>query len=78
MKKLIVISESTTSNYQNNVAEYFSMQYNYGLYDFNAEKIIEDVCQAYNLKIKDINAPYYTLIDENNEVITALFTEDYV
>lgn len=78
MKKLVVIPEKTTSSKTNQISEFFSMQYNYGLYDFNAEKIINDACEAHNLKIASIEAPYYTLIDENNEVITAMFSEDYV
>jgi hypothetical protein len=78
VKKIIIVEEDTTSSQKNIVAEFFSIQFNYGLYDFNADKIFNDLERLYNIRLVETRLPYYTLIDQNGGVITALFKEEYV
>jgi hypothetical protein len=77
MKKLVVIEDETTSPYSGLVSEFLSMQYNYGLYDFNADKILADLDSQYGIKLKSTRMPYYDLEDKNGGVIKIMFMEDY-
>jgi len=77
MKKLIVVEEETNSSYKSLVAEFLSMQYNYGLYDFNAEKIMADLDTHYGVKLKFTRMPYYDLEDKNGGTIKLMFMEQY-
>ena len=78
MKKLIVIEEETRSPKAGIVAEFFSLQYNYGLYDFDPDKIIEDVENHYGVKKVSMHPPYYDLEDADGLPIKVMLTEDYV
>lgn len=76
MKKLLVISEKTDSEQSNIVSEFLSLQYNYGLYDFNVEKILEDLKNNYSLTVESIEIPYYTLKDKLGKQIVLEFSDD--
>lgn len=77
MKKLIVLDEETNSKYKNLVAEFLSMQYNYGLYDFNTEKIFADLDNQYGIKVKSTYIPYYELEDKDGGFLKIMFMEQY-
>lgn len=78
MKKLLVVEERTSSQEINTVSEFLGMQYNYGLYDFDVNKIIDDLKNLYQMKLVDIQIPYYTLVDKNNKEIVLEFVDEYV
>jgi len=78
VKKIVIVDEETTSSQKNLVAEFFSIQFNYGLYDFNADKIFDDIQRLYDIKLIETRAPYYKLVDKNGGIITAMFREEYV
>jgi hypothetical protein len=77
MKKLCVLEEETTSSMSGLVSEFLSLQYNYGLYDFNIDKIFSDLDSHYSIKHVSSNAPYYTLSDRNGGIIRLVFLEEY-
>jgi hypothetical protein len=77
MKKIIILEEETNSNYTNIVSEFLSIQFNYGLYDFNAEKIFNDLERLYNVKLLETRLPYYKLVDPEMGVINCMFKEEY-
>lgn len=77
MKKLVVIEEETNSIHKDLAAEFLSMQFNYGLYDFNAEKILQDLEDLYGIKMVSTHMPYYDLEDKNGGKIKIMFTEEY-
>jgi hypothetical protein len=77
MKKLCVVEEETTSHMSGLVSEFLSLQYNYGLYDFNVDKILFDLDSQYSIKHVSSNAPYYTLTDKNGGIIRLVFLEEY-
>lgn len=77
MKKIVIIEEETNSSYTNTVAEFFSIQFNYGLYDFNAEKIFNDLERLYDVKLVETRLPYYKLVDPERGVISCMFKEEY-
>lgn len=78
MKKLVVVEEGTESPQANIVSEFFSLQYNYGLYDFDPDKIIQDLESHYGIKKIDGYPPYYNLEDGEGLPIKVMMTEDYV
>ena len=78
MKKLIVIPEESSSPKSNLAAEYFSMQYNYGLYDFDPDKIFEKLEEHYNIKKVGGFPPHYDLEDEEGFSIRVKLEEEYV
>jgi len=78
MKKLLVekseLDEQTTTNIQIQLTSHHM----YGLYDFNPEKMIDDLSRNYKLKQTNVNHPLFFLKDENNkEIILKLVTDDY-
>jgi hypothetical protein len=77
MKKLVVLDEETNSSKKDLVAEFLSMQFNYGLYDFNAEKILGDLQELYGIKLVSTFIPYYNLEDDVGGSIKVMFTEEY-
>jgi len=77
MKKLVVIEEETNSIHKDLIAEFLSMQFNYGLYDFNAEKILRDLEELYGIRLVSTFIPYYDLEDKNGGKIKIMFTEEY-
>lgn len=77
MKKLVVVEEDTNSSLKDLVAEFLSMQYNYGLYDFNVEKILADLETQYGITLKDTFVPYYTLEDRSGGTLKLMFMEQY-
>jgi hypothetical protein len=77
MKKLVVLDEETNSSKKDLVAEFLSMQFNYGLYDFNAEKILGDLEELYGIKLVSTFIPYYNLEDDVGGSIKVMFTEEY-
>jgi hypothetical protein len=77
MKKLVVLDEETNSSKKDLVAEFLSMQFNYGLYDFNAEKILGDLEELYGIKLVSTFMPYYDLEDGVGGSIKVMFTEEY-
>jgi hypothetical protein len=77
MKKLVVIEDETTSSYSGLVSEFLSMQYNYGLYDFNSDKILADLDTQYGIKLKSTRMPYYELEDKHGSIIKIMFMEQY-
>jgi hypothetical protein len=78
MKKLIVVEEKTESAQIYSISEFLGMQYNYGLYDFDVEKIIEDLKNLHELTLVDVQIPYYTLLDKNSKSVTLEFVDEYV
>lgn len=78
MKKLLVVQEETNSNLSQSISEFLSMQYNYGLYDFNTEKLLEDMSHKFKIKVAEINPPYYKLIDNQENNIVLEFLDDAV
>lgn len=78
MKKLIVVDEETNSKKASSVAEFFSLHFNYGLYDFDAEKLLQDVAEKYDVHVKNISLPYYDLEDNEGGKIKVMFKEEYV
>lgn len=77
MKKLVVVEEETNSLQKDLVSEFLSMQYNYGLYDFNADKILGDLESLYKIKLVSTFMPYYDLEDEQGGTIKVMFMEEY-
>lgn len=77
MKKLVVIEDETNSGYSSVVSEFLSMQYNYGLYDFNADKIFSDLNTQYEIKLTNTRLPYYELEDKNGGTLKIMFMEQY-
>jgi hypothetical protein len=77
MKKLVVVDEETTSSLKNIVAEFLSMQYNYGLYDFNTDKLFADLNVQYGIELKATHIPYYELEDKNGGFLKLMFMEQY-
>lgn len=78
MKKLVVLHEETTSTKEFQVAEFLSMQYNYGLYDFNPDKLLKDLEEMFGVKEVSRNQFNYDLEDENGGKIKLIFKEEYV
>jgi hypothetical protein len=77
MKKLVVVEEETNSIQSSLVSEFLSMQYNYGLYDFNADKIFSDLDSQYGVRLIETRLPYYELEDKNGGKIKIMFMEQY-
>lgn len=78
MKKLILVDEGTNSNYSGLVSEFLSLQFNYGLYDFNVDKILNDLIFMYGFKLKPSESPYYyDLEDPKGGVVRITYVEEY-
>ncbi len=77
MKKMVVINEDTVSKKANLVAEFFSIQFNYGLYDFNPEKIIRDLEELYGVSLNRVELPRYVFDDGLGGIIYTQITEEY-
>ena len=78
MKKLIVLSEESTSPKSSVAAEFFSLQYNYGLYDFDPDKVLSQLEEYYNIKKVGGFPPHYDLEDEEGFSIRVKLEEEYV
>jgi hypothetical protein len=77
MKKLTIVEDETNSVHKDLVAEFLSMQFNYGLYDFSAEKIFRDLEDFYGVRLLSTMMPYYDLEDKHGGKIKVMFTEEY-
>lgn len=77
MKKMVVINDKTDSVKENLVAEFFSIQFNYGLYDFDPEKIVRDLEELYGVSLVSLEHPSYMFEDGVGGTICAEIVEEY-
>jgi len=79
MKKLIVTeTDKVEPLIASQVQEFLSIQASYGLYDFNTDRIIEDVCSHFKLKRTGGTYPEIYLSDAAGGTMTILFKEEYL
>lgn len=76
MKKITVseseLDEQTTVNISLQLTSHFM----YGLYDFDPEKMVEDICREYNLELVAIHHPHITLKDDEGNTVKLLVSEE--
>jgi len=79
MKKLLVTDvDMIDSGTVDKVQEYLSLQMSYGLYDFNTERLVDDVCRHFNLKVVGTAHPEIYLGDEAGGTLTLTFKDEYL
>ena len=79
MKKLLVTDvDMIDSDIVNKVQEYLSLQMSYGLYDFDTERLVEDVCRHFDLKRIGDSHPEIYLGDEAGGTLTLTFKDEHL
>lgn len=76
MKKIIVESSELSEEITNNVSFKLTSHFMYGLYEFNPERMIDDLCHDYNLNIQGINPPYTHLVDDQGKNLILKIVSD--
>ena len=70
MERIVVHESSMPDDKTQEISELLSMQFSYGLYEFDRERVIEDLLARYRLTIHNIDPPDYTLEDEQGRSLT--------
>lgn len=77
MKKLTVQESELDQSLTQEIELFSTMQFAYGLYDFNAEKIIDDICRVFKLKFVGTEGHVHILEDKDERILSLLFSEEY-
>jgi competence transcription factor ComK len=77
MKKLLVSYSEVDQDITNNIELYSTMQMSYGRYDFNAEKIVNELCKVFGLTYVGTEATEHILQDKDEKVVRLIFSETY-
>ena len=77
MKKLTVQDSELDQSLTQEIELFSTMQFAYGLYDFNAEKIIDDICRVFKLEFVGSEGNVHILQDGDERVMSLIFSEEY-
>jgi len=77
MKKIIVaesdLEEQKTIEIELELTSHFA----YGLYEFNPERMIEDISRKHNLFLESITHPFFNLKNSENKKLILKFVEEH-
>jgi len=76
MKKLLVSDSNIDTEVTNEISLQLSSHHAYGLYNFDPERMVEDVCRKFNLTLSTISHPKFILEDANGRELTLLISEE--
>lgn len=78
MKKLIVDASDLPDEVTNNLNLFLTMQYTYGVSDFDVDKVVAEACKAFSLQEVDREVPFVYLVAASTASVTLKFIqEDY-
>lgn len=76
MKKLLVSESSLPTQITNDISLQLSSHHMYGLYDFDPERMVNDVCARFDLEVEEIFHPKFILKNSRGDSITLLMSEE--
>jgi hypothetical protein len=76
MKKLLVAESQLDTEDTTNIQLFLSSYYAYGLLDFDTEKIANEVCRVFKLKLSEYSFPFVILENEHGQQLTLKSVED--
>lgn len=76
MKKLLVDESALDAQTTADISLRLSSHFMYGLYEFNPERMVEDVCKEYNLELVELVHPKYILKNAAGNTIELLVSEE--
>lgn len=77
MKKLVVNKSELPADTTNKVNEFFASYFMYGLQNFNTDKVIDEACKLFNLRLAHSQPPMlFYLKDEDDNTIELEFKEE--
>jgi hypothetical protein len=77
MKKLLVKESELDSTLSDEISLFSTMQLAYGRYEFNIEKIIDDICRIFKLTYVGSEGNVYILQDSDERMMSLVFSEEY-
>ena len=78
MKKIVVAESQINEEDRINIELELTSHFAYGLYEFNPERMVEDISHKYKLTLDSIMHPFFNLTDsEGNELKLKFVEENY-
>ena len=77
MKKLLVHESELAQDLTDQIQLHSTMQMAYGLYEFNRDKLVDEICRIFKLSKIDSEPPLFTLEDSEGKTISLIMVEEY-
>ncbi len=76
MKKLLVEDYTVDDQLATEISLRLSSHFMYGTYNFNPERMVEDICQEYNLELVEIRHPDIILKNAAGKTLNLKVSEE--
>lgn len=77
MKKLLVHDSELEEGLTQEIELYSTMQMAYGLYEFNRDKLVDDICRQFNLSKVGEEPPIFIVQDEGGRTLSLIMKEEH-
>ena len=77
MKKLIVRDSELDDSLTQQIELHSTMQIAYGLYEFNRDKLVDDICRIFKLTKVGEEPPVFILRNEEGKTLSLEMVEEY-
>lgn len=77
MKKLVVHTSELDQELTNQIELHSTMQMSYGLYEFNRDKLVNELCRVFNLEMVGEEPPIFILQDKEGKTVSLIMKEEY-